>query len=332
MTTKTTEQTDRLAHVALATKSTTKKRPKLIGMDAHKKAVKCAMKSGTHTLLIGGAGTGKTSLAQECAYELGRPWYRINLNGYVTPDQLIGRMQAKADHGTTTFFQYGVLVQAMREGAVLILDEVNSALPDTLFCLHPVLEDISRLFVPETEEEILPKDGFCIIGTMNPCHDYAGTRELNGAFFSRFRVVRRFEDLAGASLLEALREHAPSDIGDQHLINVAEVLESSRRARKADKITSMLTLRECISALQLMTELTEEEAIESAMLSKLELDEVKHVSKRSMTRLPAGKTLTDLFEEATLADTYKTQLAKAEKELEKLGKLKALMETMKGAV
>lgn len=314
------------APIKPTTKPVIAPRPKLIGLEAHKRAILAAMRASRPTLLIGGAATGKSTLAQECAFELGRRYYRVNLNGFVTPDQLIGRMMARANGGTDTFFQYGILVRAMREGAVLILDEVNAALPDTLFCLHAVLERMPRLYVPETEEEVLPKDGFCVIGTMNPAHEYAGTRELNAAFMSRFDVVRRFNDLEGAPLVEALKQHTPEGICDQTILDVAELLADIRKARKEDRIQSMVTLRECISALQLMCELGKAEALESAVFSKLDELERKELKFTASTTIPSGKTLAQLFADAQTAEALSKQVKQLQSELEALGKLREVMQ------
>lgn len=310
---------------------TKKKTKKLIGMDRQKKALYAAMEKGKPALLIGSAGTGKTSLAESIANEMHRPYYRVNLNGYVTPDMLVGRPQARGEKGsgTTTFFQYGIIPKALREGAVLILDEINAALPDTLFVLHPLLESEPRLFIPETEEEILPQDGFTVIATMNPSHEYAGTRGLNAALYSRFSIVLRFETLQGEALCEALRANVES-AKDDAVVEVAEILESCEAARREEKINTLITLREGIAALDFLKWLSKKEALEAAIYSKLE-DYERQFIKAPKIIMKDNRALSQIFERADLADLLEKKLAKAENELKELQDLKNVVDCIASA-
>ena len=44
-----------------------------------------------------------------------------------------------------------------------------------------------------------------VVATMNPSHEYAGTKQLNAALYSRFGMVLRFGTLKGDKLLRALK-------------------------------------------------------------------------------------------------------------------------------
>jgi midasin len=61
----------------------------------------------------------------------------------------------------------------MLEGAVLLIDEINTAEDSVLERLNQVLESNS-IGVERGEgwEIVTAKDGFCIIATMNPSGDY----------------------------------------------------------------------------------------------------------------------------------------------------------------
>ena len=295
----------------------------LVGLTKQTKALKAAIKKCRSALLIGEAATGKSTLAKILAHEAGKKSYRINLNGYVTPDMLVGRMMARANNGTETFFQYGILARAMKEGAVIILDEINAALPDTLFCLHAVLEDIPRLFIPETEEELLPADGFTVIGTMNPSHDYAGTRGLNAALYSRFSVVLRFPMLEGEQLLKALASHAPL-VEASMLTEIAKIVEIAQKARKEEKITTRITLREAISALDYLEELEKKDAIEAAIFSKLEEHEREHVNAPKIEM--SEKDIHVILKRAGMFEQMTKKIECLEKEIQTMKELQATVE------
>lgn len=319
-----TPSTPAEADIKRAKAAAAKARPKLIGMEHHSKAIKAAIKRNRPALLIGGAATGKSTLAEECAFELGRPYVTINMHGHATPDQLIGRMMAKADNGTTTFFQYGVLAKAMQSGSVVILNEINAAMADTLFIMHSILETRPYLYVPETEERIEPKDGFCVIATMNPEQDYSGTRELNAALYSRFDVVCRFAELSGGDLLAALKQHSPSS-KDEDILAAMTALQDIREARKNERIRTLITLRDAISALNLMGDLDQREAISSAMISKLKPEELAEIHSLSQPELPAGLTLSDMLDRCNSFELNLKALQKAQAELLALGKLREVM-------
>jgi MoxR-like ATPase len=320
-----TTATERLpSEAAIKAAKAKTKRPNLIGLEHHAKAIKAAIKRNRPALLIGGACTGKSTLAEHISYELGRPYVTINMHGHVTPDQLIGRMMAKAENGTTTFFQYGTLARAMQAGSVVILNEINATMADTLFILHSILEKRPYLYVPETEERIEPKDGFCVIATMNPEQDYAGTRELNAALFSRFDVVCRFEELTGSDLLQALKDHAPA-AKDEDVLATMQALEDIRSSRKQERIRTLVTLRDAISALELMTDLDRTEAICAAMLSKLKPEERTEVSMSAAPSIPAAMTISDMLDRCSSYESVRKELSKATNELAALGKLREVM-------
>lgn len=305
----------------------------LIGLEKHSKMMLSAMKLGIPTLLIGETGTGKTSLARLLATStLKKKVVRVNLDGGATPDELIGRYQLK---GTETIFELGIVPNAMKDGAILILDELNAALPDTLFALHPLLEDPSRILITETGEDIRPAEGFCVVATMNPSHEYAGTKQLNAALYSRFGVVLRFDTLRGDKMMRALQLHAPSAPVDS-VAKIALIMETVERLRHEDKVNTRITIREGIAALTLsMDGLSLDEAIEASIVGKLEDYERKEVVATGVTKAMLstayglGKmSITEVLEKASLAVKLEREVLKLQKELKAFEKLQDALKAM----
>jgi midasin len=70
----------------------------------------------------------------------------------------------------------GVLVEAMRKGHWIILDELNLAPSDVLEALNRVLDDNRELFIPETQETVRAHPHFMLFATQNPPGLYGGRK------------------------------------------------------------------------------------------------------------------------------------------------------------
>ena len=86
----------------------------------------------------------------------------------------------------------GPLVTAMRQGCLLLVDEINLAEDAVLERLNSVLEPGRTLLLAEkggpSAEQIVAAEGFRVIATMNPGGDH-GKRELSPALSNRFTQV-----------------------------------------------------------------------------------------------------------------------------------------------
>lgn len=70
----------------------------------------------------------------------------------------------------------GVLIDAMRKGYWIILDELNLAPTDVLEALNRLLDDNRELFVAETQEVIKAHPRFLLFATQNPPGLYGGRK------------------------------------------------------------------------------------------------------------------------------------------------------------
>src|SRR3990167_10739329 len=157
-------------------------------------AVFYAISQNKPCLLVGETGTGKTSLIRYLASISNQPYRRINLNVQTNTDDLLGKWVVKS--GSMEWID-GVLIEALKHGYWLVLDELNSALPEVLFLLQSLLDDDKFIVLTEKNGEIIrPHSNFRLFATMNPAGNYTGTNDLNRALLSRFPVVVKYDYIA----------------------------------------------------------------------------------------------------------------------------------------
>ena len=145
-------------------------------------------------LLVGPTGTGKTTAAAVAAQAMGLPLVAVNLHQHTETADLLGGVRPVRDQGETRFaWQDGPLVQAMRRGEVLLLDEISLADDAVLERLNSVLEPERSLVLAEkggTDDQVVVEAhaNFHLVATMNPGGDF-GKKELSAALRNRFTEI-----------------------------------------------------------------------------------------------------------------------------------------------
>jgi len=137
--------------------------------------------------LVGHKGTGKSlSIRQACA-ELKREYIEVPITIQTDEDDLLGGF--RLIQGETKWYD-GPVVEAMRRGAILNLDEVDKA-SEKLMVLQPVLNG-QGIFLKKIGKYVEPAEGFNVFATANTkgkgddSGKYVTSRILDDAFFGRF--------------------------------------------------------------------------------------------------------------------------------------------------
>ena len=118
---------------------------------------------GNPILLIGGAGTGKTTLAQNVAGALGRDYITINCSQWTAPTEIIGGQ-------TLDGYQEGKMIEAWEKGMVLILDELPKLDPNTAGLLNDALAKTKQekaIIFNSRKEQFKKHENFAVIATGN---------------------------------------------------------------------------------------------------------------------------------------------------------------------
>ena len=144
-----------------------------------------AVASGPWSILLEGpTSSGKTTLVEYLAARCGHRCVRINNHEHTDIQEYTGSYAA--DSKGKISFQEGILVQALRKGHWVILDELNLAPSEVLEALNRLLDDNRELYLPEINEAVKPHENFRLFATQNPAGAYGGRKPLSRAFRNRF--------------------------------------------------------------------------------------------------------------------------------------------------
>ncbi|KAF5221371.1 hypothetical protein ECC02_005613 [Trypanosoma cruzi] len=135
-------------------------------------------------LLEGPTSSGKSSMVKYLAELTGHKCVRINNHESTEIQEYLGHYVSD-ERGKLRFVD-GILVDAVRNGYWVVLDELNLAPTDVLEALNRLLDDNRELFVADTQETIKPHPCLRIFATQNPAGIYGGRKMLSRAFRNRF--------------------------------------------------------------------------------------------------------------------------------------------------
>lgn len=194
-------------------------------------------------LIQGPTSSGKTSMINFLAKKTGHKFVRINNHEHTDLQEYLGSYVSDSQGRLT--FQEGVLVEAVRNGYWIVLDELNLAPTDVLEALNRLLDDNRELFIPETQEIVRPHPDFMLFATQNPPGLYGGRKVLSRAFRNRFLELH-FDDIPEDELETILRDRckiAPSY--SKKIVEVYKQLSIQRQSTRVfEQKNSFATLRD----------------------------------------------------------------------------------------
>jgi midasin len=271
-------------------------------------------------LLQGPTASGKTSMVEYLAKVTGHRFVRINNHEHTDISEYMGSYVS--DESGRLVFREGVLVEAVRNGYWIVLDELNLAPSDVLESLNRLLDDNRELFIPETQEVVKPHPHFALFATQNPPGLYGGRKLLSPAFSNRFLELH-FDDLPDEELQEILQRRC--DLAPSYATKLVEVMRDLQRRRQSSQIFAgkhgFITLRDLFKWAERQPVGYQQLAEEGYMLlaERLRSDEEKRVIQSVLEAHMPGARL----DPASLYRVSPEAIAKLERSLVESGNASA---------
>jgi MoxR-like ATPase len=182
----------------------------VVGRERELELILAAVAAGRDLLLEGPPGTSKSTLLRAITAEWGIPLVFVEGNADLTPAKLVGHHNParvlREDYSAENFVD-GPLLEAMREGGFLYIEEFNRAPEDTLNTLLTAMAE-RRVAVPRVGQ-VTAKPTFRVIASMNP-FDKVGTTRLSTSIHDRLcRLSVTYQDAPSERSIVALRAPVP---------------------------------------------------------------------------------------------------------------------------
>lgn len=219
-------------------------------------------------LLKGPSGSGKTKLAQSVSNFFKQPMHSINCSVDLDSEALLGfKTIIQKDGETAIEFVEGPVIQAMKKGHILYIDEINMAKPETLPILHSVLDHRRMLTNPFTGEVIFAHENFTVISAIN--EGYVGTSPMNEALKNRF-VSFSIPYLSGEELRKVTKAEYPNTSTEliDTMLNIGNDLKKQvMNGLLSDEAAS---IRSLLDAIGLAEHIPVKRAVRYAIAEKLD--------------------------------------------------------------
>ncbi len=225
----------------------------LVGREEELRKMLAGIASHRSVLLEGPVGVGKTHLAIAATERLGAIVHRIDGDSRYTEQKLTGWFDPptvmKKGFVKEAFIE-GPLVQAMREGGILFINELNRLPEGVQNVLLPALDE-KKVSLPRLGT-VVAKTGFLVIATQNP-KEFVATSHLSEAILDRFELISiGYQSEAEEYAIVHSRLRASTDIESGGDLIAKAAVRLTRATRNHPKIRRGASIRAALAIAELM--------------------------------------------------------------------------------
>ena len=220
---------------------------RLVGRERELTLTLAAVAAGRDIILEGPPGTSKSTLLRAITAEWGIPLVFVEGNADLTPAKLLGHHNParvlREDYSADNFVD-GPLLQAMRSGGFLYIEEFNRAPEDTLNTLLTAMAE-RQVSVPRAGT-VTAEPSFRVVASMNP-YDNVGTTRLSTSVHDRLcRLSISYQDAEAERGIVALRAPLPTASPDLYQRLIADAVAVTRATREHPDIRQGSSVRGAI--------------------------------------------------------------------------------------
>lgn len=163
-----------------------KRKATVLALERHQSFQKLysILQSGLMPMLVGPAGTGKSTAIEQAAFELGLDFYTSNRVQMAY--ELTGYKDATGKYQPTQFYQ------AYKNGGVFFLDEIDGSSPEALVTINTAM---AQGYMSFPDGKVYMHENFKFVAAGNTYGtgyntQYVGRNELDAATLDRFVVIK----------------------------------------------------------------------------------------------------------------------------------------------
>ena len=250
--------------------------PKLVG----------ALSAGLMPMLVGPAGTGKSTAVEQAAFELGFNFYTSNR--VQMSYELTGYKDAGGKYQPTQFYE------AYKNGGVFFLDEIDGSSPEALVTINTAM---AQGYMNFPDGKVYMHKDFRLAAAGNTYGtgadaQYVGRNELDAATLDRFVVIKWDYD----------KKLEKKIIKDDEFLKFGWAL---RDAIAKLKLPIIISTRGLINMYKLskVNSFTMEELLESVLLEGVDAQTILTISREMPTRCKYKKALDNLAKKVHASET-----------------------------
>lgn len=243
------------------------------------------MMDGDKTLITGPTGSGKSSLVRYVCAKLNRPFIRINMSGDVESASLFGTLVVR---GGATVWEDGAITEAVKYGAVCLVDEWELMPAEISMGMQNLLEDGGYLYLKEKpgtsdDRTMIPNEHFRLVFAGNT----VGQGDTSGAFtgvgVQNTATIDRFTNTIRLGYLSKKHEisiiTSKSNVSEDVAANMVRFASLVRNAYDSGNLGLTMSPRTLINWARKQQRYDIKYALQVAFLEKLTPDDNRSVQE-----------------------------------------------------
>jgi hypothetical protein len=234
-------------------------------------ADKSALHHAKNVLNVGPAGCGKTEKAVQFAAFVGLPYVVIDCHLIREARDFFG---AKGAENGTVIWKRSLFSKAVSAGnCVIVLNELNRAVPLVLNALLSILDDMRSAYIEEADELLTVGPYAYFFATANIGAEFTGTAgAIDSAIDSRFGVQLESSFLPQKDEAQLLTKRTGIGAKDAEKLAYIAAQSRSEMAKPASLITKAISTRTLLYAAEMFCEMGQE-GLTYTLLNKFDAEE-----------------------------------------------------------